>query len=81
MHVTCRAPLRSAFLEIFCSCICVDERCFDLPVCLCARVCVCSMCVLQDTTKLVAANPEMQIPDIHTSMEGCFQRMKVNLGK
>jgi hypothetical protein len=36
---------------------------------------------LQDTTKLVAANPEFQIDDIYTAMQGVFRRMKANLGK
>ena len=35
----------------------------------------------QDTTKLVAANPEFQIDDIYTAMQGVFRRMKANLGK
>jgi hypothetical protein len=28
----------------------------------------------------VAANPEMEINDIHTAMVGVFKRMRVNLG-
>lgn len=34
-----------------------------------------------DTTKIERDMPEVKFNDIHTAMEGVFQRMKVNLGK